>query len=264
MEHGRRLRNPVQTSEKIYATYLLEVTGAGGHSSLPPRDNAIYTLAKGLDRLSRFDFPVRLNSTTRSFFRRLAEQEKGRLAADLRAVSGDSPDPKAVARLAVVPLYNSSMRNTCVATMLQAGHAENALPQRAQATIQCRLLPGESPEAVRATLMRVLSDTLIRVTLPDKPEIAPASPLSPEVMTAVERITTAMWPGVVVLPVMDPWTSDAVYLRQAGVPVYGVSGIFYDINDVRAHGKDERIGVQSFYEGVEFMYRLMKELSSPA
>jgi acetylornithine deacetylase/succinyl-diaminopimelate desuccinylase-like protein len=261
MEHGRRLRNPVQTSEKIYATYLLEVTGPGGHSSLPSRDNAIYTLAQGLDRLSRFDFPVRLNPTTRAFFRRLAEQETGQRASDLRSVSGDSPDPKAVERLATVPLYNSSIRTTCVATMLQAGHAENALPQRAQATIQCRLLPGDSPEETRATLARVLSHTLIRVTLPDKPQISPASPLSPEVMTAVERVTAAMWPGVVVLPVMDPWTTDGVRLRKAGVPVYGVSGIFYDINDVRAHGKDERIGVQSFYEGVEFMYRLMKDLT---
>lgn len=262
MDHGRRLRNPVQTSEKIYATYLLEVTGAGGHSSLPPRDNAIYTLARGLDRLSRFTFPVRLNPTTRAFFRQLAEQETGQLASDLRAVSDDSPDPKAEDRLAAVPLYNSSMRTTCVATMLQAGHAENALPQRAQATIQCRLLPSDSPEETRATLARVLSDTLIRVTLQDKPEISPASSVSPEVMTAVQRVTTAMWPGVVVLPVMDPWSSDGAHLRRAGVPVYGISGIFLDISDIRSHGKDERIGVQAFYEGVEFMYRLMKELSS--
>ncbi|MEP7227684.1 MAG: M20/M25/M40 family metallo-hydrolase [Gemmatimonadales bacterium] len=261
MEQGRRLRNPVQTSEKIYATYLLEVTGAGGHSSLPPRDNAIYTLARGLDRLSRFDFPVRLNPTTRAFFRQLAAQKQGQVAADLRAVSGNLPDPKAVSRLSAVPMYNSSMRTTCVATMLQAGHAENALPQRAQATIQCRLLPGDSPEETRATLVRVVSDTLIRVSLPDKPAIAPASPLSPEVMTAVERVTGSMWPGVVVLPVMDPWSSDGALLRKAGVPVYGLSGIFYDIDDVRSHGKDERIGVQAFYEGVEFMYRLMKDLT---
>jgi len=262
MEHGRRLRNPVQTSEKTYATYLLEVTGPGGHSSLPPRgNNAIYTLAKGLDRLSRFDFPVRLNPTTSAFFRRLAQQETGQLAADLRAVSGPRPDPRAAKRLSAVPLYNSSMRTTCVATMLQAGHAENALPQRAQATIQCRLLPGESPEDTRTTLARVLSDTLIRVTLPDEPEIAPASPLLPEVMTAVERVTTRMWPGVVVLPVMDPWSSDGALLRKAGVPVYGLSGIFFDIGDVRSHGKDERISVQAFYEGVEFMYRLMNELT---
>ena len=261
MEHGRRLRNPVQTSEKIYATYLLEVTGAGGHSSLPPRDNTIYTLAQGLDRLSRFDFPVRLNPTTRAFFRQLAKQESGQLAGDLRAVSGDPPDPKAAERLAAVPLYNSSMRTTCVATMLQAGHAENALPQRAQATIQCRLLPGDSPETTRTTLARVVSDTLIRVTLANKPDISPASPVSPEVMTAVERVTTGMWPGVIVLPVMDPWSSDGTQLRRAGVPVYGISGIFFDIGDIRSHGKDERIGVQAFYEGVEFMYRLMKDLA---
>ncbi|MGZ8398995.1 MAG: M20/M25/M40 family metallo-hydrolase [Gemmatimonadales bacterium] len=261
MEHGRRLRNPVQTSEKIYATYLLEVTGAGGHSSLPPKDNAIYTLAKGLDRLSRFNFPVRLNPTTRAFFRQLAAQEKGQVAADLRAVSGDTPDPKAAARLARVPMYNSSMRTTCVATILQAGHAENALPQRARATIQCRLLPGESPEETRKTLARVVSDTLIRVSLPEKPAIAPASPLSPEVMKAAERVTASMWPDVVVLPVMDPWSTDGAHLRRAGVPVYGLSGVFYDINDVRAHGKDERIGIQAFYEGVEFMYRLMKSLT---
>jgi acetylornithine deacetylase/succinyl-diaminopimelate desuccinylase-like protein len=261
MERGRRLRNPVQTSEKIYATYLVEATGAGGHSSLPPRENTIYTLARGLDRLSRFDFPVRLNPTTRTFFRKLAGQESGQLAGDLRAVSGRSPDARAVKRLSAVPLYNSSMRTTCVATMLQAGHAENALPQRAQATIQCRLLPGESPEETRATLARVLADTLLHVTLPDQPEISPASPLSPEVMTAVERVTAAMWPGVLVLPVMDPWSTDGVRLRQAGVPVYGISGIFLDINDIRAHGKDERISVSAFYEGVEFMYRLMRELS---
>jgi acetylornithine deacetylase/succinyl-diaminopimelate desuccinylase-like protein len=159
-----------------------------------------------------------------------------------------------------VPMYNSSMRTTCVATILQAGHAENALPQRARATIQCRLLPGESPEETRKTLARVVSDTLIHVSLPEKPAIAPASPLSPEVMKAAERVTASMWPDVVVLPVMDPWSTDGAYLRRVGVPVYGISGVFYDINDVRAHGKDERIGVQAFYEGVEFMYRLMRDL----
>jgi acetylornithine deacetylase/succinyl-diaminopimelate desuccinylase-like protein len=263
MKDGRRLRNPVQTSEKTYATYVLEVTGPGGHSSLPPRDNTIYTLARGLERLSQFDFPVRLTSTTRAFFRRLAEQESGQVSRDLQAVSADSPDPKAAAGLAGIPLYNSSMRTTCVATMLRAGHAENALPQRAEAVIQCRLLPGDSPEDIQATLIRVLSDSLIRVTLPNRPEVSPASPLLPEVMTAVERVTAGMWPGVVVLPVMDPWSSDGARLRRAGVPVYGVSGIFMDIDDIRSHGKDERIGVQAFYEGVEFMYRLMKDLAGP-
>jgi acetylornithine deacetylase/succinyl-diaminopimelate desuccinylase-like protein len=262
MEKGRRLRNPVQTSEKIYATYLLEVTADGGHSSLPPEDNAIYTLAAGLGRLAAFDFPVRLNSATRSFFSRLAEQDSGQVARDLKAVSTEAHDSAAAGRLARVPMYNSSMRTTCVATMLQAGHAENALPQRAQATIQCRLLPDESPERTRATLVRVLADSLIKATLSAPADPSPASPPSPEVMSAVEKVTSAMWPGVITLPVMDPWTTDGRHFRAAGTPVYGVSGVFYDISDVRAHGKDERILVRSFYEGVEFAYRLMKELTS--
>jgi acetylornithine deacetylase/succinyl-diaminopimelate desuccinylase-like protein len=261
MEKGRRLRNPVQTSEKIYATYLLEVTGKGGHSSLPPQDNAIYTLAAGLSRLAAFDFPVRLNPATRSFFSRLSEQDTGQVARDLKAVSNERPDSAAARRLTSVPLYNSSMRTTCVATMLNAGHAENALPQRAQATVQCRLLPDESPEQTRATLVRVLADSLIKVTLPAPADPSPPSPPSAEVMSAVESVTGAMWPGVIVLPVMDPWTTDGRHFRAAGTAVYGVSGIFYDISDVRAHGKDERISVQSFYEGVEFSYRLMKKLT---
>jgi acetylornithine deacetylase/succinyl-diaminopimelate desuccinylase-like protein len=261
MQNGRRLRNPVQTSEKLYATYRLEVTGPGGHSSLPTRTNTIYTLARGLDRLSRFDFPVRLTATTRTFFQRLADQESDSVARDLRAVSREPPDPKAVERLSAVPMYNSSMRNTCVATMLEGGHAENALPQRARATVQCRLLPGDTPDQVRDTLIRVLADSSIHVTQEGDRQPAPESPLSPEVMRAVERITKSMWPGVIVLPVMDPWSSDSRQFRLAGFPVYGISGVFYDIDDVRAHGKDERISVQSFYEGVEFMYRLMKELT---
>ncbi len=184
MQEDRRLRNPVQTSEKIYATYFLEVTGPGGHSSLPPppQENAIYTLARGLDRLAAFRFPIRLNESTRSFFTRMADQEGGQLAADLRAVSSGSPDSATLERLARLPLYNSAMRNTCVATMLDAGHAENALPQRARATIQCRLLPGESPAGVRDTLVRVVADTQVRVTLDGDPQPSPPSPLSPEVM----------------------------------------------------------------------------------
>jgi acetylornithine deacetylase/succinyl-diaminopimelate desuccinylase-like protein len=261
MEKGRRLRNPVQTSEKLYATYALEVTNPGGHSSLPRKDNAIYSLSAALDRLSRYDFPAHLNETTRSFFARLAEQDTGSMRDDLRAAGAATPDPSAVGRLSAVPMFNSTMRTTCVATMLHAGHAENALPQRATATVQCRLLPGDSPARVRDALVRVLADSLVKVTLDGEPQPAPASPLSAEVMGAVERVTAKMWPGVIVLPVMDPWSTDGAALRRAGLPVYGVSGVFYDIDDVRSHGRDERIGVQAFYEGVEFMYRLMKELS---
>lgn len=262
IENGRRLRNPVQTSEKVYATYLFEITSPGGHSSLPTRDNAIYALAKALERFSHYDFPVRLNETTRAFFARLGEQQTGQLGSDLRAVSRNTSDSSAVARLGGIPMYNSSMRTTCAATMLDAGHAENALPQRARATIQCRLLPGDTPAQVRDTLVRVVGDSLVQVSVVGNPEDSPASPVSPEVMSAVKRITGQMWPGVIVLPVMDPWSSDSRHFRVAGTPVYGISGMFYDIDDVRAHGKDERISVQSFYEGLEFMYRLMKELSN--
>jgi acetylornithine deacetylase/succinyl-diaminopimelate desuccinylase-like protein len=260
IEDGRRLRNPVQTSEKVYASFQFEVTSPGGHSSLPTRDNAIYTLAAALERLSRYRFPVRLTETTRSFFARLGEQYGGQIGNDLRSVSANE-DSAAVERLSQIPMYNSSMRTTCVATRLDAGHAENALPQRARATIQCRLLPGDTPEQARDTLIRVVGDSQVHVSVMGTPEGSPPSPLSPEVMSAVTRVTGQMWPGVIVLPVMDPWSSDSRILRVAGTPVYGISGIFYDINDVRAHGKDERISVQSFYEGVEFMYRLMKELS---
>ena len=263
MQNGRRLRNPVQTSEKIYATYRLEITGAGGHSSLPGKDNVIYTLARGLDRLSRYAFPVRLTETIRAFFARLADQEGGSLGSDLRAISQGIADSAVVERVSATPMYNSSMRTTCVATVLQAGHAENALPQRAEATVQCRLLPGDSPAAVRDTLSRVVGDSAIRVIPEGDPQDSPESPLNPEVMAAVEQVTHAMWPEVIVLPVMDPWSSDGAVFRRAGMPVYGVSGVFYDIDDLRSHGRDERVSVQAFEEGVEFMYRLMKALSGP-
>jgi acetylornithine deacetylase/succinyl-diaminopimelate desuccinylase-like protein len=261
MQNGRRLRNPVQTSEKIYATYLFEVTGPGGHSSLPERSNTIYTLARGLDRLSRYAFPIRLTETTRGFFDRLGAQIGGETGRDLQAIAAGRADSAVIERVSETPMYNSSMRNTCVATMLEAGHAENALPQRADATVQCRLLPDESPAAIRDTLARIVADTAIKVTIKGEPEGAPESPLNPEVMKAVEQATHALWPDVMVLPVMDPWSSDAVRLRRAGTPVYGVSGVFYDIDDVRAHGRDERVLAEAFYQGVEFMYRLMKALS---
>ena len=266
MQYGRRLRNVVQTSEKIYATYLLEVTGPGGHSSMPQPHNTIYVLARGLERLSAYAFPVRLTATTRGFFDRLGRQISGGTGRDLRAIAGGQTDSAAVARVSETPMYNSSMRNTCVATMLEAGHAENALPQRARATVQCRLLPGESASAIRDTLARVVGDTAIHVSIKGgpagaPPEGAPESPLNPEVMTAVETVTHALWPEVIVLPVMDPWTSDGTQFRRAGIPVYGVSGVFSDIDDDRSHGRDERVLAEAFYQGVEFNYRLLKALT---
>jgi acetylornithine deacetylase/succinyl-diaminopimelate desuccinylase-like protein len=206
-------------------------------------------------------FPVQLNETTRAFFARLAEKEGGKDAPDMLAVLRTPPDPQAVARLSASPLYNATLRTTCVATMLDAGHAPNALPQRARATIQCRLLPGVDVEAARSTLVGVIADPKVSVTLANNPEPSPASPVSPEVLEAVGSVTGEMWPGVLVLPVMDVWSSDAATVRRAGIPCYGVSGVFFDVDDVRSHGQDERVGVREFYEGVEFMYRLIKKLT---
>lgn len=261
IQNGRRIRNPIQTSEKGYVTWQLEVTNPGGHSALPKKDNAIYRLADALTRLARYDFPVRLNETTRAWFLSLAEREEGQLREDLRAVTRTPPDAAAVRRLSSTPIYNSTMRTTCVATMIGGGHAENALPQRARATIQCRFHPGDDPNAVQATLAQVIADAAVSITLVNQPQPSSASPLRQDLFRTIERITNEMWPGVQVLPVMDPWSTDGLHFRLAGILVYGLSGIFFDMNDNRSHGQDERVGVQEFYEGVEFMYQVMRTLA---
>jgi len=261
IQNGRRARNPIQTGENGYVTWQLEVTNPGGPSALPRPDNAIYQLADALTRLAHYDFPVRLNETTRAWFLSLAERAQGQLREDLRAVTRTPPDDAAVRRLSDVPFYNSTMRTTCVATMIKGGQAENALPQRARATIQCRLLPGDDPAGVQATLTRAIADTEVSITMVGQPIPSSVSPLRQDLFLSIERITGEMWPGVQTLPVMDPWTSDGVHFRQAGIPVYGLSDIFFDMNDNRAHGKDERVGVRKFCEGIEFMYRVMRTLA---
>ena len=263
VERGKRLRYNVQTSEKASLTFRLEVKNPGGHSSQPVKDNAIYHLAEGLARLAKFDFPAKLNETTRSFFERMSKRESGQAASDMKAVAQATPDPAAAARLsAASPFYNSLMRTTCVATMLDAGHAPNALPQTARAIVNCRVLPEDSQETVIKTLTDVVADNQITVTPLHNIISSPASPLAQEVIRPLERIVAEMWPGVPVVPVMDPWATDGLYLRRAGVPVYGAPGVFFDIDPIRAHGKDERVGAQAFYEGVEFMHRLMRALTS--
>jgi acetylornithine deacetylase/succinyl-diaminopimelate desuccinylase-like protein len=262
IREGRYLSNDIQLSEKTYMTLELEVTNAGGHSSMPEHDNAIYHLAGGLTRLAEYEFPVRLDEITRAYFERSADIEGGLIGAAMRGASARPPDPGSVSRLAQIPRYNALMRTTCVATMLEAGHAENALPQRASATVNCRLLPDDSPDAVRETLADVLADEAISIATTWEPRSAPASPLDPEVLRAVESITETMWPGVPVMPTMATGATDGLYLRNAGIPTYGVSGIFSDIDDSRAHGRDERIGVQQFFDGQEFLYRLVKALAS--
>ena len=259
--HGVRVSNAVQASEKIYQSFALEVTNPGGHSSLPVKDNAINRLAEALVKIGRHDFPVALNEVTRSYFERTADLAGPDVGDAIRAVLRDPSDADALALLAPLPIYNSRLRTTCVATMLEAGHAENALPQRARAVVNYRILPGESPAAVRATLGDVVGDAAVSITPLKEAKVSPASPLVPELLEPIERITEAMWPGVPVIPTMSTGATDGLFLRNAGIPVYGVSGIFGDVNDIRAHGRDERIAVRSFLEGQEFLYRLVVALS---
>jgi acetylornithine deacetylase/succinyl-diaminopimelate desuccinylase-like protein len=264
MIRGRYISNDVQASEKVYQSYRLEVTNRGGHSSLPVKDNAIYHLAEALARLAAFDFPAVLDEVNRGYFDRQASIVGGPLGADLRALGRGEAEPAVVARVAAVhPYFNAMLRTTCVATRLEAGHADNALPQAARATVNCRLLPGAAEPAVRETLVRVLANDRIAVTPANRAFSSPASPLTPEIMRAVEAVTAEMWPGLPVVPVMSAGASDARYLRAAGIPVYGTSGMFTDAEDIRAHGRDERLPVRSLYEGQEYLYRLVKRLASP-
>jgi acetylornithine deacetylase/succinyl-diaminopimelate desuccinylase-like protein len=260
---GKAMLMEIQTSEKVFVSFQLEVKNRGGHSSLPVKDNAIYRLSAGLNRLAQYDFPIRLNETTRTFFERTANKETGQTKADMIAILKTPLDTIAVNRLsASSPYYNALMRTTCVPTMLIGGHAENALPQTARAVVNCRMLPDESVENVFAALSRVLADSQITVKQLRQPQSGPLSPLRKDVMDIVEELTASMWPGVTVTPIMSTGASDGRYLRQAGIPVYGVSGIFGDIDDVREHGRDERIGVKEFYDGLEFNYKFIKKLNS--
>jgi acetylornithine deacetylase/succinyl-diaminopimelate desuccinylase-like protein len=263
LKHGKAIRNSVQTSEKVSVSFLLEVKNKGGHSSVPSRDNAIYHLAEGLVRLSKFSFPVNLNETTRAYFERTAQFEGEQTAADMRAMLSDRPDPAAMSfvRLAANPVYNAQLRTTCVATMLEGGHAVNALPQLATAKVNCRIMPGEPVDGVKATLERVLADDQITVTQIDQAVLSAPSALHEEIMGAIEKLSHEFWPTAVVLPTMSAGATDGSYLRNAGIPTYGHSGLAGDVDDVRAHGKDERVLVKSFYEGEEYLYRLVKTLA---
>jgi acetylornithine deacetylase/succinyl-diaminopimelate desuccinylase-like protein len=263
LKNGRRVSNSLQASEKIFQSYRLEVTNKGGHSSLPVKDNAIWHLSGGLARLADFDFPVNLDEVNRQFFERTSAQIGGSLGDDFRAVASGNRDPAVVARVAAAgPVFNSRMRTTCVPTRLEGGHADNALPQMARAVVNCRVLPNETEENVRQTLIRVLANDTIKVTPVNRFFPSPASPLTAEIMGAVQQVTQQMWPGVPVVPMMSTGATDSRFLRTAGIPAYGTSGMFGDVDDIRAHGRDERMLVQSLYEGQEYLYRLVKRLSS--
>jgi acetylornithine deacetylase/succinyl-diaminopimelate desuccinylase-like protein len=264
IKDGRYRANDVQASEKQYLSYKLEVRNKGGHSSLPEADNAIVRLADAVGKVHRHQFPARLNDVTRAYFQRMASLETGATAADMRAISapGKALDERAVARLSLTPFYNARLRTTCVPTLIEGGHAENALPQKATATVNCRALPDEDPAQLQRTLVAVIGDPAVKLEAVKPPDGGPPSPLLPELMTALEQVTSQLWPGVVVLPVMQPGATDGRFLRAAGIPTFGVSGLFRDVTDIRAHGRDERIPVRSFQESQEFVYRLLKLLTS--
>jgi acetylornithine deacetylase/succinyl-diaminopimelate desuccinylase-like protein len=262
----------LDASEKLYSDFELEVKNPGGHSSLPVPDNAIYHLTDGLSRLEQYRFPFELTEVTRAFFEQMAAIETGQTSADMKAIVSNPPDPAAVKRLSSSPLYNATFRTTCVATRLDAGHANNALPQRARAIVNCRILPGHSREEVRKELLCILADPEVTVDfVSNKGEILanapadqgiPPTPLRRDVMFPLEQVTQQMWPGVRIIPTMATGASDGVYTNGAGMPTYGISGVSLDFDDVRAHGRDERVGIESYYKGVDFYYRFLKAVTS--
>jgi acetylornithine deacetylase/succinyl-diaminopimelate desuccinylase-like protein len=258
--NGVRLSNDVQVSEKYVINYRFEVRNKGGHSSLPVADNAIYHLSGALYRLSSFGFPLKTNAVTREYFRAMSTIEKGAVSADLAKVAnGDTAAMTRVAQGSTA--WNATLRTTCVATQLEGGHAKNALPQLAVANVNCRVLPEDSIGYVTATLKRVIGDTAVALTIDGTPQHSPPSPMRDDLMSATKAATTALWPGVSVVPMMVMGATDGAYLRSAGIPTYGVQGFFYDRDDIRFHGRDERLKVQSFYQGQTFLYDLVKRLT---
>jgi acetylornithine deacetylase/succinyl-diaminopimelate desuccinylase-like protein len=261
LKGGKPIRVSVQTGEKVSLSYLLEVNNRGGHSSVPTQDNAIYHLAEGLARLSKFAFPFKLNETTRGYFELTAKTESEQVAADIRSVISGTPDVAALSRLSANPAYNAQLRTTCVATLLEGGHAYNALPQVARATVNCRIMPGEPVDDVKATLVRVLADPQISVSQIGQPVLSPSSPLNEEIMGAITKNAAEFWPGTPIVPIMSTGGTDGSYLRNAGIPTYGHSGLAGDVDDVRSHGKDERVPVKSFFDGVAYLDRLVRTLA---
>ena len=258
---GKKLSNDVQVSEKYVVNYRLEVHNKGGHSSMPVPDNAIYHLAAALDRLSTFGFPLKTNEVTATYFKKMASIERGAIKGDLARVADGSGD--AMQRVAAAsPAWNATLRTTCVATQLEGGHAVNALPQLAAATVNCRVLPEDTEQYVLDTLKKVVADDQVAFNPMGARTKGPASEMRPDVMEAVNSVTDTFWPGVPAVPIMVMGATDGAFLRAAGIPTYGVQGFFMDRDDIRFHGRDERLGVQSFYEGQAFLYEVVKRLAS--
>jgi acetylornithine deacetylase/succinyl-diaminopimelate desuccinylase-like protein len=257
-ENGKPQIMTVQAAEKFPQNYQLEVTNPGGHSSRPVPNNAIYHLAAGLMKIGAYQFPFQANDITRQYFAKMGPQVGGEMGQAMAAFS--KGDLSAAKKLAANPTYNAVLHTTCIPTLLNAGHANNALPQRADANINCRIFPGTNPEQVRAKLEELVADSEIKVTLADERSqvLKGPQPLAPKVFKPVEELTAKMWPGVPVVPFMVAGATDAAFLTPAGIPTYGVSGIFGDADGNGAHGLNERVRVKSVYEGRDFLYQVIK------
>jgi acetylornithine deacetylase/succinyl-diaminopimelate desuccinylase-like protein len=263
LRNGKPLFNAVQAAEKITTNFTLRATNRGGHSSVPRSDNAITALADGLSKVGRHQFPIKLNEVTREFFSKTADLEEPALGRAMKALVANPGDAAAAATVAADPRYNAMLRTVCVATMLNGGHATNALPQLAEANVNCRLYPTDTAEEIRAELARVIGDTTVHVIIRSQRPATPPSALMDEVMVPVRTITRDMWGDIPIIPTMSTGATDSRFFRAIGIPAFGVSGLFSDPTvDARAHGRDERMAVKSFYEGQEFLYRLTKALSS--
>ena len=271
-DHGKPMTVEFEATEKLYADYSVLATNPGGHSSLPKPDNAIYHVADALAVLEKSPFPFELNNVTREYFSQMAAVEKGQSAADFLAILKTPPDQAAIDRLSQDARYNSTMRTTCVATMMSAGHAPNALPQRAEANVNCRIFPGHSQEEIRLELIKLFNDPKLTVRYrsdagdlsdhgSDRKAMAPP-PLRPDVMESLRSVAGKLWPGAPVIPIMETGASDSIYTMMAGIPSYGICGVAIDHDDVRMHGKDERVPVASYYTGVEFYYEFLKKLTT--
>jgi len=250
----------VQAAEKVYMTLEIQANNPGGHSSVPPSENAIYALAEALNRIGEYRFPVNLNDVTRAYFAASATSVDEPLASAMRDLANDKADEGQLKLLESTPFYNAQMRTTCVATQLFAGHAENALPTYARAVINCRILPQENAEDIDAELSRVIANDAIQMRRTYEPEVSPPSALIPEVLDRITTLATDRYPGIRILAGMSTGATDGLYTRSAGIPTYGISAIAQSAEGNNEHGIDERIAISAFKDSVEFWYRIMSTL----
>jgi acetylornithine deacetylase/succinyl-diaminopimelate desuccinylase-like protein len=257
---GKPLIYLVQGAEKTFATFDVVVTNPGGHSSRPRSDNAIYQLARALGKVEAYRYPVMATDLTRAYLGAVGKAQSGPQGEALRRFAADPTDAIAAETLAKSPEFVGTMRTTCVATMLDAGHAENALPQTAKAAVNCRIFPGVAVEAVRDALVAAIADPGVRVTVRGKPVASPVSEMRPDVMAAITRAVHADYPGVMVVPYLESGGTDGKVYRAAGIPTFASSGLFTKPSEMYAHGLNERVPVAAFYRGLEHIHRLAVEL----